>query len=60
MEKLKGIREAIQQIIDYPTEEQGGSADGYPQEVVYDKFAYERMVDSYRDGLRVILNEFKD
>lgn len=29
--------------------------DGYPTEMVYDEFAYKRMVDSYRDALRNIL-----
>ncbi|MDY6857662.1 MAG: hypothetical protein SWO11_23780, partial [Thermodesulfobacteriota bacterium] len=59
--KLDGIRKAIKRVIDYPAEEQDRrDEDGYPTEIVYDEFAYKRMVDSYRDGLRTILDEFKD
>ena len=60
-EKLDGIRKAIQQVIDYPTEEQGRrTEDGYPIEVIYDEFAYKRIIDSLREALRNILEEFKD
>ena len=60
-EKLDCIRKAIQQVIDYPTEEQGRrTEDGYPTEVIYDEFAYKRMIDSLREALRNILEEFKD
>jgi len=60
-EKLDGIRKGIQQVIDYPTEETGCcDKDGYPEEFMYDEFAYKRIVDSFREGLRNILDEFKD
>jgi len=60
-EKLDGIRKAIHQVIDYPTEEQGRrDKDGYPTEFAYDEYAYKRMIDSVRDALKTILKEFAD
>ena len=60
-EKLDGIRGAIQEVIGYPTKEQGRrDDDGYPTEFAYDEYAYKRMIDSIRTALRTILDEFKD
>ena len=59
-EKLNGIRKALKQIIAYPTKKQGRRTDdGYPLEIIYDDFAYKRMVDSFRNGLKAVLKEFK-
>ena len=52
-EKLVGIRQALKDIIAYPKE------GGYPSEVVYDKFAYKRIVKSYRDGLKQVLRDYR-
>jgi len=49
-------KKAIKKVISYP--EKGmprRSKDGYPSEVVYDEFAYKRMIDLYRDALKEIL-----
>ena len=60
-EKLEDIRKALQGVIDYPTEEQGRRTDdGYPSEFAYYEFAYKRMVDSFRNGLKTIIEEFED
>lgn len=57
MTKAK-IKEALQAIIDYPTEDAGRrSEDGYPIELCYDQFAYERIIDSYRDALRELIKD---
>jgi len=49
-------RKAIGKVISYPKKGMPRrSKDGYPLEVVYDEFAYKRMVDSYRDALKEIL-----
>ena len=52
-EKLKGIREALRSIIEYPGKGK------YPREICYDRYAYERIVRSYRNGLRKVLRQFK-
>jgi len=49
-------RRILRHAIQYPKgTEQRATKKGYPAEVVYDQFAYERLVDSYRDVLRAIL-----
>lgn len=59
-QKLKGMRKALKQVISYPTKKQGRrDEEGYPTELVYDKWSYKRMVNSYRDALREIMKEFK-
>ena len=59
-EKLKGIRKAIKKIIKYPTKKHGRRTDdGYPAELIYDEFAYRRIVNSYREGLQNILNDYE-
>ena len=59
-QKLDGIRKALKQVIEYPTKEQGRrTKDGYPSEIIYDKWAYRRMIDSVRRALKEILEEFK-
>jgi len=53
------IKEALQAIIDYPQEsEPRRDEKGYPTEVVYDDFAYKRIVDSYRDALRKTIKDY--
>ena len=52
------MREKLQSIIDYPTEKDGRrTEDGYPEEIIYDEFAYKRIVNSYRKGLKALLDE---
>jgi hypothetical protein len=58
-EKLEGIRKAITKIIEYPGKDHSRrTKDGYPLEFVYDEFAYQRIVDSYRDALKRVLEDF--
>ncbi len=59
-EKLKLIRKVLGEVIKYPYP--GNSrrdSKGYPIEFIYDKFAYNRMVKSYRTALRYILEKYK-
>ena len=57
-QKLNEIRKAVQGVIDYPDKNHPRRTEaGYPTEMIYDDFAYERMVDSYRDALRTILKD---
>lgn len=49
-------KKAIQEVISYPKKgSPRRTKDGYPSEIVYDEFAYKRMIDSYRDALKEIL-----
>jgi len=48
------IIQALTDVINYPKGIRGAK-DDYPSEVVYDEFAYKRMVDSYRNALREII-----
>ena len=58
--KLEGIKKAIRKVIFYPKKNHPRRTEnGYPEELIYDQFAYERMVDSYRDALRQILKDYK-
>jgi len=59
-EKLKGIKDALREIIAYPKKgDPRRSKDGYPAEVVYDDFAYKRMVKSYRTALKQVLRDYR-
>lgn len=59
-EKLRGLRAAIRQVISYPPKGHPRRAkNGFPTEFIYDRWAYERMISSIRDGLETILTEFK-
>lgn len=52
------MRARIEAFIDYPPEGHSRRGeDGYPVETVYDEFAYRRMVNSYRDALRSLLDD---
>ncbi len=46
------MKEALEAIRDYPQKGGRRTDDGYPSEVVYDEFAYRRMVNSYRDAAK--------
>jgi hypothetical protein len=53
---IQRTRDALAGIRDYPDESQSRrTSDGYPSEVVYDEWAYRRMVDSYRSVARIAL-----
>jgi len=56
--KLLAMFEDIRSIIAYPEEGGRRSEDGYPLEVVYDEYAYKRMVDSYRDAFNNLLQKY--
>ena len=57
----KWVEKKIKQLISYPTKKQGRrTKDGYPSEIVYDEFAYKRMVASFRDGLKQLLIDFEE
>ena len=59
-ERITGIKKALRDIISYPKKgDPGGTEDGFPLEIVYNKFAYKRMVISYRDGLRRVLHDYR-
>jgi hypothetical protein len=44
IERVDELKTVLLAIRDYGAD----SDDGYPQEIVFDKFAYRRIVDSYR------------
>ncbi len=48
MAETKHMREVLEAIRDYPLPDGRRTDDGYPAEVIYDEYAYRRMVDSYR------------
>ncbi|MGB3833748.1 MAG: hypothetical protein WA975_18005 [Mesorhizobium sp.] len=55
------LRGALERIRDYP--EAGNSRrddGGYPSEVIYDEFAYRRLVESYRECARAALASVKE
>jgi hypothetical protein len=60
-EKLKGIKDALREIISYPKKgvDARRTKRGYPSEIIYDDFAYERMVRSYRTALKDVLSKYR-
>jgi len=55
--ELKEIRDNLQRLIEFPDESYPRrTEDGYPSEIFYDKFAYERLAETYRDAIRQILD----
>lgn len=54
IERLEGLRDWPDESYERRTE------DGYPQEMVYDEYAYKRMVDGYREALDEIIQEAKE
>ena len=58
MTKKEKLKKALKEIINYPPKgHQKRTKDGYPVEIIYDEFAYKRIVDSYRDAIRNVLKE---
>ena len=59
-QKLRKLRKTLRTIANYPPP---GSPrrthDGYPQEIQYDKYAYQRMVDSFREAINKAIAESK-
>jgi hypothetical protein len=51
----KKLRTALESIANYPPPDGRVDEDGYPSEVVYDQYAYRRMVDSYRECAKQVL-----
>ena len=59
-DKLAHLIKGIKSIVAYPKKGQGRrTKKGFPSEIEYDQFAYERMIASYRDGLKNLLKEIK-
>ncbi len=48
LKELKELREILIAIRDYGNDTESG----YPEEIAYDEFAYNRIVESYRDAAR--------
>jgi hypothetical protein len=58
-EKLIEVKKAIKEIIAYPKEgHPRRTKDGYPFEIIYDEWAYNRLVRSFRDSLKQVLRKF--
>ena len=53
--QVKEFRNVLRAIRDYPHKGGRRTKDGYPTEIVYDEYAYKRMIDSYRDTAREAL-----
>ena len=52
--------EKLETIVAYPPKgHKRRSKDGYPTEVVYDDFAYKRMVNTYREAVQEVVKELK-
>lgn len=52
-QKLRRLRKRLREIVAYPPKGHARrTGDGYPTEVIYDEFAYRRMVKSFRDAIR--------
>lgn len=49
-QRLRGLLAAIH---DYGRDGPRSTEDGYPEEIVYDEFAYKRIVDTYREAAEV-------
>lgn len=57
IEALREVVEVVESIARYPADDPDRATDdGYPAEVVYDEFAYKRMVDSYRGALNAAID----
>ena len=55
------LKEALIAIAEYPPQgHERRSDDGYPLEMVYDEFAYQRIVDVYREAAAKALGEVRD
>ena len=49
--RVKQLRKALKAVRDYPPKGHGRrDEDGYPTEIIYDDFAYKRIVDSFREA----------
>ena len=55
--QYKALKSSLQVIIDYPAADGRSTKDGYPKEVAYDEFAYQRMVDSFRSAIRKAIKD---
>lgn len=56
--RIEHLEKGLRVLRDYPPEgSERRTEDGYPAEVVYDEFAYKRMIDSFREGCAAILGE---
>ncbi len=52
----KSAKRILKDLIVWPPKEnERRTEDGYPQELIYDDFAYFRMVDFYREHMKAVL-----
>ena len=59
-QKLRRLRTTLRQIMAYPRKgHPHRTKDGYPTEIIYDEFAYQRIVDSFRKAIQSALDESK-
>ncbi len=59
--RINYIKKVLKQIIGYPDKKNPRRTEnGYPSELFYDDFAYERMVDSYRNALKELLKNIEE
>ena len=54
--KLSKAKKGLREIRDYGNDTESG----YPEEIAYDEFAYNRIVDSYREAARKILQSLEE
>lgn len=52
---IERLEAGLLKIATYPLDSGRCTDDGYPSEVVYDEYAYKRMVDSYRKAASATL-----
>jgi len=56
--RIKELEDALRWIRDFPPEDyERRTDDGYPEECVYDEFAYKRIIDTYRSCARKALED---
>ena len=54
----QALRTKLRQVVNYPPPgHPRRTRDGYPCEIAYDQYAYERMVDSFREAINEALGE---
>lgn len=54
--ETKRLMAGIKKIIAWPSCSYDRTNNGYPTEITYDEFAYRRLVDTYREALRALIN----
>lgn len=53
-ENCDAMEASLYAILQYPNEDHPRrTKDGYPSEIVYDEYAYKRMIDTYRRSAKI-------